>query len=114
MSSFLNEVLGQQADRIPGAEVWSGVINKTATTVTERLRVIIPGYPNAVPLELPVGCRWTPRVEPHDYDVSETGESSHLITAARIVYPQKGDPCLVAFDDHDSPWIVCYWPAAYD
>jgi hypothetical protein len=109
MSSYVFDSLLAARDRTPGAEVWRGTIARTATfnTVNVRLPVVIPAWANS---ELPVECRWQPRVEPVEVDVSEGSEAAHVVELCHVVYPQKGDSCLVAFDENNEPWIIHYSP----
>lgn len=102
MSGFLTEFLDRQRrDGTPGAEIWRGLIAAAPADVTEKVAVTLPAYE----ADLTFGpCRWTPRVEPHDFTVDAV-----TFTAARVVLPAKGDSCLVGFDENDEPWILLYW-----
>jgi hypothetical protein len=73
-----------------------GIIAEDATTVNEKIEVTIPSFDDATPWG---PCAWTP-------SVNDAGE---------VVYPEKGDPCLVALAATDEPgaigvWIVMWWP----
>lgn len=43
-------------------------------------------------------CPWTPRVD---------GDGDVLL-------PNKGDRCLVAMSDENTPWVVAWWPRSHD
>lgn len=70
-----------------GREVWYGIINTTVTEFDQRVRVIIPEFDE----HLWWGpCRWQSR--------------------DATTFPQKGDECLVIFDNRREPWIIAWWP----
>lgn len=108
MSGYLSDILEEQRERTPGAEIWRGQIAKTMSTVEAKVPVTIPAYAPA--LQLPVKCRWQPRVFP--LMINDSGIDAEDILICRIIWPQRGDPCLVAFDENEDPWVVLYW--SYD
>lgn len=64
-----------------------GLIAKTAADLTTLVPVIIPEFD----AHLQWGpCRWQSRDS--------------------VSLPQKGDACLVVFDNRREPWIVAWWP----
>lgn len=99
MSSLLDLLQSQQPDGKP-LGTWRAVIAASAASVNEPVAITIPAYTG----DLQWGpCRWTPRVEPHDFTAG-----GDTFTAARVVLPQRGDQALVSFDENDEPWIVQY------
>jgi hypothetical protein len=104
-SGFLFDALERQRDDTPGADIWRGNVADTVTAVTDRLMVIIPDFAG----DLQFGpCRWTPRLEPVTVNLAEPGETARNTILAHIIYPQKGDDCLVAFDQNSEPWVIAY------
>jgi hypothetical protein len=68
--------------------MWAGTILDDAATLTDLVKVRLPGVDDGRHAYGP--CRWMPR---------------------DTVFPSSGDACLVAFDDEGDPWIVCWTPA---
>ena len=68
--------------------VWRAVVSTSALQLSDEVEVIIPAFDDVLSWG---PCRWTPRGD--------------LTT-----YPQKGDECIVVFDDLKFVWIVCWWP----
>lgn len=69
------------------AQCWRGVVASHPSDVSERISVKIPDM-NAS-LVFP-NVRW------------QTRDSTSL--------PDKGDACLVVFDNDREPWVVAWWP----
>jgi hypothetical protein len=69
--------------------VWRGIVASHPTDVSQRINVKIPDmnkdlvFPNV---------RW------------QTRDSISL--------PDRGDACLVVFDNDREPWVVAWWPFA--
>lgn len=78
-------------DSIPGRpplqRIWQAKIAKAPTDFGKRLAVTIPGIDPSLRWE---GCRW----------------QSHNT----IDLPARGDDCLVAIDNNNEVWVVCWWP----
>lgn len=79
----------------PGAHV--GRFTSTATALDDELHVTIAGFDGARHKWGPV--EWAPRVD----------------TDGDLVYPSKGDRCLVIFDDaeggdtgDETPWVIAW------
>lgn len=67
--------------------VWFGIIAKDAADFTALVPVILPDWDE----HLQWGpCRWQAR--------------------NTIDLPQKGDRCLVIFDNRRDPWVTAWWP----
>jgi hypothetical protein len=103
-------------DLIPQAEryetqiygLWSAKIATTATSLTQLVYIVIPDID---PASLWGPCEWMPRVIPEQVNVAESGESQHLVTIPKIIYPTKDDKCLIAFDNRREVWVVVWWPS---
>jgi hypothetical protein len=73
----------------PLSYVWRGIVASHPSDVSERINVKIPDmnkdlvFPNV---------RW------------QTRDSTSL--------PDRGDACLVVFDNDREPWVVAWWPFA--
>lgn len=72
----------------PAVQAWSGKIAENAEDADDRIYVIIPGADGSQHRHGP--CSFDPR-----------GEQ----------LPEKGDDCLVVFDEDGDPWIVSWTPA---
>lgn len=79
-------------DRIPLPALhplWRGLIAAAPTDIDQRVSVRIPDmnqdlvFPNV---------RWQ--------------------TRDAVTLPQRGDSCLVAFDNDHEPWVIAWWPFA--
>jgi hypothetical protein len=80
-------------DEVVAAEVhprqvaWEGIIANQPTDLSKLVTVTIPGIDDSIRW---TKLRWQSR---NSTDV-----------------PQRGDKCLVIFDDNDRPWVVAWWP----
>ena len=70
-----------------GRIVWYATIAKDATDLSDLLPVVIPEYDPALEWG---PCRWQAR--------------------DAVSLPNKGDRCLVIFDNRNQPWITAWWP----
>lgn len=84
MSGFLFEDLPQTTE---GRIIWFGTIAETITEFNQRCRVIIPEISRTTQMK---GCFWQAR----------DGTSM----------PQRGNRCLIAFDNRRQPWVIAWWP----
>ncbi len=92
-------------DQEPAA--WDGTIAEGAAAVTDLVYVLIPAFAP----DLQIGpCRWSPRVWPETVNLAEPGETARNVDLAEVVYPQRGDSCLVVFSEAQAPWVVEWWP----
>lgn len=65
-----------------------GVISSEPTALSDTVYVVLPSFDT----NLKWGpCKWMPR-----------GNTIDL--------PNRGDECLVVFDETQTPWIVAWWP----
>lgn len=67
---------------------WYARVSTSAVEITDLVEVVIPAFSDVLSWG---PCRWMPRGD--------------LIT-----YPQKGDECIVVFDERNDPWIVAWTP----
>lgn len=67
---------------------WFAVVATNADDITDEVEVIIPAFD---PVLRWGPCRWTPRGD-------------------QVTFPQRGDECLIVFDNRNIPWITCWWP----
>lgn len=73
--------------RIEGRICWYGTIAETPSDFAQEIHVILPEFDT----KLRWGpCRWQAR------DATS--------------FPERGDECLVVFDNRRVPWIVAWWP----
>jgi hypothetical protein len=109
MSGYLHEDIELERATADGGltGLYAGTIADTATGLTDRVAVLLDAFDP----QLRFGpCRWMPRLQTVTINVAETGESTHDVDVAQAVLPARGDRCLVAFDDSETPWIVCWGP----
>lgn len=80
-------------DLAPGYEsqhlTWYGIIAETATTVDQLLPVVLPDWDDTLQWG---PCRWQFK--------------------DNVNFPQRGDGCLVIFDNNREPWITSWWQEA--
>ena len=72
----------------PAVQVWAGKIAENAESADDRIYVIIPGADGSQHRHGP--CGFDPR---------------------GVQLPEKGDDCLIVFDEDGDPWIVSWTPA---
>lgn len=83
MADF-RDLFAEYEDQAP---VWFGIIAQDCTDFANEVPVIIPDFD----VTLQWGpCKWQSRND--------------------ITLPQKGDQCLIVFDNRREPWIVVWWP----
>jgi len=97
-------------ERVEGVHLWQAVIAETATTVDQKIKVMIPAF-DATLLWGP--CKWAPRFEPQTVNVAESGESAHNIVVPKFVMPIVGDQAMVCLDNTKEVWIIMWWPLIY-
>lgn len=73
--------------REPPQQAWSGIIASNPNDFADPVQVTIPG--------LEATLRWKCRKWQARNDVD---------------LPQRGNPCLVMFDENNDPWVVAWWP----
>jgi hypothetical protein len=66
---------------------WFGVFSENVVAFTDLARVILPDYDTTLVWG---GCRWQSR------------DDTSL--------PQKGDECIVMFDNRNQIWVIAWWP----
>lgn len=106
--SYIQEQLDREDAAQPLIEgLWAGLIAETAATLDEQVPVRLLNWDPG----LQIGpCRWMPRLTTVSVNVAEGIEDPHMINIAQALLPTRDDECLVAFDDNQVPWIVCWWP----
>ena len=92
----------------PMQRVWKGWFATTPLTVDEHVDVILDDFSGISRWR---DCRWQPRVEPVEIDVSEGGpEGPHMITVAKVILPKRHNLLLAVFDNNRRLWVVMWWP----
>lgn len=76
----------------PATRPWRAEVLDDANDVADTVRVLVYGIDDGEHAHGP--CMWSPRA----------GDDGP-------VYPARGDPALVVFDDERTPWIVAWSPA---
>lgn len=77
---------GQRPDPLVGS-AWSATFAEDVSDITEPAVVVIPAFD---PVQQWKGCRWQSR--------------------DALTLPNRGDRCLVIFDETVQPWVVAWWP----
>lgn len=85
MSAF-EDTRPERAPNFGGA--FNAVVATAAGDLDVEVMVTIDAYGNLYQWG---PCKWMPR-----------GDS--------VTLPQRGDKCLVMFDDDNTPWILAWWP----
>ena len=84
MSNYMTDAL-PAADLSDGA--WRAIVATSASDTDDKVEVVIPDFDR----ELRWGpCRWMQR------DITSR--------------PERGDLCLVLFDNRNEPWVIAWWP----
>ena len=87
----INDLLKHQRQQAQSPRtLWQGVVVSAPTDLSDRLEVVVPGFD---PNFKWTGCRWQSRDE--------------------TSLPAPGDPCLIALDDVNQPWVLVWWPEGF-
>jgi hypothetical protein len=73
--------------RVKPHTLWYGTIANDATDFTDLVDVVLPDFDEKLQWR---DCFWQSR------------DATTL--------PQRGDKCLVMFDNRNQPWVVAWWP----
>jgi len=68
-------------------QAWAGVVATAAPNMSSDVWVTIP-----------------------DLDPDTRVGPCHWQSRNNIDLPDRGDTCLVIFDNDNQPWVVCWWP----
>jgi hypothetical protein len=71
-------------------KIYRGTVATNAADMLDRVSVIVPGLDSEMVWE---DCRWQSK--------------------DNITLPQKGDQCLVLFDDNGELWVTSWWASSY-
>lgn len=82
---------GSDVKPIEPAKIYSGQILDTATSLSDKVRVVIEDIDNEFHTHGP--CEWLPR-----------GSDMPIV----------GDSCVVVFDNQGQPWIACWGSSVYN
>lgn len=82
-----SELFENLPDRSPMQRTWAAVIASNPSDFADLVSVTIPGLDANLRWE---DCKWQAR---NDVD-----------------FPQRGNTCLVIFDDNMQLWVVAWWP----
>lgn len=104
-------------DILEGRTCWFGTIARDITALDEKAWVVLPEWHS----ELQAGpCFWEPRSVPITPTLNTAITSATLVGdlasavsaafAASVIFPQRGNRCLVQFDNRKQPWIIAWWP----
>jgi hypothetical protein len=83
--------------------IWQGWIVKDINALDVLASVIIPDIDSDLQID---GCMWMPRPP-----LSTTFVPPSTLNQT-LIWPKRGDDCLVVFDNDNRPWITVWWPYA--
>jgi hypothetical protein len=85
------DILKVQRDAArPVRSLWQGVVVSAPSDLSDRLDVVVPDFDPSFRWE---NCRWQSR-------------DDHSL-------PAPGDPCLIALDNRNEPWVLVWWPEGF-
>jgi hypothetical protein len=107
MSALHEEILLERAVADQTSGLFAGTIAADAAALTDLVPVLLDAFDP----QLQFGpCAWMPRLTTVTVNVAEGAETAHNVEVAQPLLPARGDRCLVALDDNETPWIVVWWP----